>query len=181
MKKATAELFKAKEGRIKVGIAHKSGFSEDVSVGELGIRVVVTELFNRRNAYILIDGNNMVKGLRERIINSLKVEGIEAEVMTTDSHAMNKKEAYNYVGMKTKKHDEIINTIKEAVKEAISDLEPVDVGAGTGIAKNVFVFGSHTTAKLLSTANTTIAMGGFLVASVTVAAIALSILAFLLV
>jgi len=181
VKKTTAELFKAKEGRIKVGIAHKSGFPEDVSIGELGIRVVVTELFNRRNAYILIDGNNMVKGLRERIINSLNVEGIEAEVMTTDTHAMNKKEVYNYVGMKTKKHDEIINTIKEAVKEAISDLEPVEVGAGTGIAKNVFVFGSHTTAKLLSTANATVVMGGFLAVSVTVATIALSILAFLLV
>ncbi len=181
VKKATSELFKAREGRIKVGIAHKSGLSEDASIGELGIRVAVTELFNKRNAYILIDGNNMVKGLRERIINGLKAEGVEAEVMTTDSHAMNKKEAYNYVGMKTKKHDEIINTIKEAVKEAVSDLEPVEVGAGTGIAEHVFVFGSHTTAKLLSTANATIAMGGFLVVSVTVAAIALSILAFLLV
>lgn len=184
VKKATPELLKAKEGRIKIGIAHREISSKENGIGELGLRIAVIEVLNRRNAYILIDGNNMVIGLREEILDSLKREGLieEAEVMTTDSHAVNKKEAYNYIGMKMGEgYEELINTIKEGVKEAIGDLEPVEVGADTRVAENVFVFGSHATIKLLSTANATIAMGGFLAVSVAVASIALSILAFLFV
>ncbi len=44
----------------------------------------------QRFAYITIDGNNMIRGLREHILETAKRSGFEdAEVMTTDTHMVN--------------------------------------------------------------------------------------------
>ena len=54
------------------------------------MRALVTEVCGERTAYILVDGNNMLAGLRERILKKIQSLGVaNAEILTTDSHALN--------------------------------------------------------------------------------------------
>lgn len=142
-------------------------------MGDLGICVAVVETQGQRTAYIVIDGNNMVTGLREKIIERLPVD--EAEVMTTDTHVVNTISAINYVGQNFDRNT-LIEKISELVNKAIADLEPVSVGMEIEIAENIRVFGSHKIAKLASTANAMVAMAGAFAAAVIVSAVSLTVL-----
>ncbi|MHC1567426.1 MAG: DUF2070 family protein [Candidatus Syntropharchaeia archaeon] len=175
--KASELVFSKESGEIKLGVSKRDPINTK-EMGDLGIRTAVFEISGQKTAYILLDGNNIVPGLREKIIKALPVE--EAEIMTTDTHSVNRKTAFNYIGMETD-HDELREVIKESVEEAIADLEPVEVGIKTEIARDIFVFGSHKTAHLKSTVNTISAIGGFLALSVMIAALCLCILAFLVI
>lgn len=172
---AAEKLSAAKNARIRVGVSKRDAmYSLDEGMGALGIRVVVVEVLGQKSAYVLIDGNNMVLGLRDKIIKALPVE--EAEVMTTDTHVVNFI-GDNFIGARID-HAELINTIREMTEEAIEDLEPVRVGMNTEFAEDVLVFGSHRTAQLASTVNAIIAMGGALAISIMIAALALAIFVF---
>jgi len=173
---ATEQLLTMPEGEIRIGVSRRDAmYSMEEGMGALGIRVAVIEVSGQKTAYVLIDGNNMVAGLREKIISALPVD--MAEVMTTDTHVVNTASGKNYVGLKID-HDELINTIKEMTEEAIKDLELVQVGMNSEFAEDVVIFGSHRTAQLASTVNAIMAMGGALAISIVTIALALAILAF---
>ena len=58
-------------------------------MGAGGITAIVVQVENEKTAYVVIDGNNMAPGLREKILNSLTELGFAAsEVFTTDTHAV---------------------------------------------------------------------------------------------
>jgi len=172
----TERLLTMPEGDVRIGVSKRSGaYSIEEGMGALGIRVVVVEALGQRTAYVLIDGNNMVAGLREAIISALPTD--EAEVMTTDTHVVNVASRKNYIGMKMD-HDELIKMIKEMTEEAIADLEPGQVGMNTEFAEDVIVFGSHRTAQIASTVNAIRAMGGALAISIVIVALVLAMLAF---
>ncbi|UCH57902.1 MAG: DUF2070 family protein [Candidatus Bathyarchaeota archaeon] len=63
----------------------------DEGMGPNGIAALLVRLENgRTSAYIVVDGNNMLSGLRERIVGAVKTLGIEGvEVMTSDIHLVN--------------------------------------------------------------------------------------------
>jgi len=173
---ATEQLLAMPDGEVKIGVSKRDAmYSIEEGMGSLGVRVAVIEVLGQRTAYVLIDGNNMVAGLREKIINALPVD--MAEVMTTDTHVVNTASGKNYVGLKID-HDELINTIKEMTEEAIKDLEPVQVGMNSEFAEDVVIFGSHRTAQLASTVNAIMAMSGALAISIVTIALVLAILAF---
>lgn len=161
-------------GDLKLGVASSPPICTRLEgMGDLGIRVAVIEALGQRTAYIVIDGNNMVKGLREEIIEKLPVD--EAEVMTTDTHVVNTLSGANYVGQHMD-CELLIDTIAELVDKAIADLEPVKAGMESELAMDVNVFGSHKIAKLASTANAMVAMGGAFAVAVIVAALSLTML-----
>lgn len=165
-------------GELKVGVASSPPICSRLEgMGDLGIRVAVMEVLGQRTAYIVIDGNNMITGLRERIIEKLPVD--DAEIMTTDTHVVNTLSGANYVGQKLD-CDMLIKTIHKLVDRAINDLEPVEVGTDIEIAEDVRVFGSHKIAKLASTANAMVAMAGAFAVAVIVAAVSLTLLIFTL-
>ncbi len=171
----TEKLLATKNARIRLGVSKRNPMhSQDKGIGALGIKVAVVEVLGQKTAYALIDGNNMVLGLRDAIIKALPVN--EAEVMTTDTHAVNFGGS-NFIGTRID-HAELINTIREMTDEAIEDLEPVQAGMATEFAEDVLVFGSHRTAQLASTVNAIISMGGGLAISIIVAALALAIFVF---
>ncbi len=63
---------------LKHGIGHGSGY------------VCLINVDGKPLSYVVIDGNNMVRGLREDIHNALEAAGITpVETMTTDTHAVN--------------------------------------------------------------------------------------------
>ncbi|MEM2921156.1 MAG: DUF2070 family protein [Candidatus Bathyarchaeia archaeon] len=64
-------------------------FGVEQGVGPGGIAVAVINVNGQETAYIVVDGNNMISGLRERILESLSDILHDAEIMTTDTHVVN--------------------------------------------------------------------------------------------
>jgi len=116
---------------LEVGAANimPKEFSLQDGMGLGGITVIVIEVGKQKTAYVVIDGNNMVSGLREKILSTLHLIGIdEGEVFTTDTHSVNaltlNKRGYHPVG-EAIDHEKLISYIKEATQKAMADLEPV--------------------------------------------------------
>ena len=175
--KITHTLKNSDEYDIKMGVSFKrENYRENI--GHFGIRAIVTDVSDVRTAYVLIDGNNMVAGLRERIIRRIKHElHIQyAEVMTTDSHALNKTHAYKFVG--DIDPDAVENTVIKTVSAALSDMEPVEVAGSTEIAENIHVFGEHFTAKLISIVNTITSMATLWIIFAFISALSISLTLF---
>ena len=98
-------------------------------MGPGGITTIVVKVGKQKAAYIVIDGNNMVSGLREKVLSALHSLGIDdGEVFTTDTHAVSavilSQRGYNAVG-EAIDHERLIAHIKEATVVAMSKLEHV--------------------------------------------------------
>jgi len=167
----------AERGQLRCGVAWaETDWVPEEGIGPLGIRVAVFEVGDERTAYVLIDGNNMEPGLRERILDA--IEGVGAvEVMTSDTHIVNTMEAENQVGDAIPE-DEVVEQISGLVDDAIADLEPVEAGMASERAE-VTVFGNDRTETLASTANAMVSLGGALAAAFVLAVMAVSVLIFL--
>jgi putative membrane protein len=161
---------------IRLGTAHdETPWDPQEGIGPLGIRVAVLEADGHTTAYVLIDGNNMEPGLRERIVEA--VDGVDLlEVLTTDTHVVNTVEAENQVGDGIPQ-DKLVSLINELVAEANADREPVEAGMATEKAE-VTVFGNDRTETLASTANAVVSMGAALAGAFIAAVFALSVLLF---
>jgi putative membrane protein len=121
------------------------GFSLQDGMGPGGITVIVVKVSEQKTAYVVIDGNNMVSGLRERILSTLKSMGMsEGEVFTTDTHAVNalilSKRGYHPIG-EAIDHEKLIGYIKRVTLAAVSDLERAKAGARGMTVRNVKVIG----------------------------------------
>jgi putative membrane protein len=119
------------------------GLKEGMGPG--GITVVVVKVGIQRTAYVVIDGNNMVTGLREKIISSLDSMEIEGgEIFTTDTHSVNAvilgDRGYHPIG-EAIDHGKLIGYIKDVTLAALSDLEPVDVTCAITTIPDVKVVG----------------------------------------
>jgi len=122
----------------KVGAAHARPLDFDLKqgYGPAGISVIVVEVNGQRFAYVCVDGNNMIRGLREKILMALDSVGVDdGEVMTTDTHMVNgvvpARLGYHPVG-EVAAWDPLINEIAGVCKEALADLEDAEVGVVTG-------------------------------------------------
>ncbi|MFB6222810.1 MAG: DUF2070 family protein [Haloarcula sp.] len=171
-------LTDSETGHLRCGVAwDETPWEPEEGIGPLGIRVCVFEVDGQRTAYVLIDGNNMEPGLRERIIDA--VDGVDTiEVMTSDTHIVNTVEAENQVGQAIPEK-ELITLIDDLVGRAVADLEPVEAGMASEQA-TVTVFGNDRTETLASTANAMVSMGGALAVAFILAVMTLSVLIFLL-
>lgn len=127
-------------------------------IGESGIKTMIIEVNNQRTAYVLFDSNNMEIGFRQEIIDAVSDLDIdEIEVMTTDTHTVNTlSRGYNPVGIA--KRPEIIEYVKLSIKEALKDLEKVEVGTGTEKIKNLNTFGPKNSTELISTISSVVAV-----------------------
>jgi putative membrane protein len=122
----------------KVGVARKvlDGFTLKDGFGPGGISVVGIEANGQRFAYLSIDGNNMVKGLREEILERVRGLGFDdGEVMTTDTHMVNgivhARLGYHLVG-EVVPRQQLLDEITVTCREAMSDLEACEVGVVSG-------------------------------------------------
>ena len=120
----------------KFGIAkRKPAFKLRDGFGPGGISVAVVEADGQRFAYICIDGNNMVKDLREEILTEVRTLGFnDGEVLTSDTHMVNgivsARLGYYPVGAVVQR-SLLMSEIKQACQSAIADLEPCEAGAVT--------------------------------------------------
>jgi putative membrane protein len=175
---AARDLLDSPDAPIGLGIAwDRTPWRPEEGIGPLGIRIAVIEVDGQRTAYVLVDGNNMEPGLRDRIRDGITTVD-DLEVMTTDTHVVNTVEADNQVGAAID-NAELVDRIRALVDDAIADVEPVEAGMATERA-DVIVFGNDRTETLASHANAVIAMGGALAAAIAIAVIAVSMLVFFL-
>jgi putative membrane protein len=135
------------KNKFKVGSAtvYPDEFTLKSGMGTGGITAIVIEVDKQKTAYVVIDGNNMVAGLREEIIESLESLGFsESEVLTTDTHAVSALvtggRGYHPVG-EVMDHQILIHHIKEAAKKAQANLEASRAGYLRLVVPQVRVIG----------------------------------------
>jgi putative membrane protein len=160
--KLNADLDDTPAYTLETGFAADYNFNISEGFGPMGIQVLVIrcESDSEKNtyAYILFDGNNMVSGLREQILNSIAPYVDDAEVFTTDNHIVNATMGgYNPVGLKIEPK-RIIQNIQKLVKRAKDNLAYSEVGVNSGIVKNIRILGKNMPMRLSTTINTTIAI-----------------------
>ena len=108
--------------KIKMGFSHVE--FDGKSIGPGGIRAAVFEYGSKRIAYILMDGNNIKKGLRGKIRGEIKNVD-EVELFSTDNHIVNMSMMdLNPVGQ-SDSWDSIVAACQEAVNHALENLEEV--------------------------------------------------------
>jgi putative membrane protein len=107
-------------------IPEEWGLEEGMGPG--GISVLMIKLIDGQSmAYVVVDSNNMITGLRERVVATLEKSLVDdAEIMTSDVHIVNAIGAtdrgYSPMGEKIS-HEKLVEYITNAVKMAISELE----------------------------------------------------------
>jgi len=121
-------------------------FSIEDGMGSGGITVIVVKSGQQKAAYVVIDGNNMVSGLRERILSSLRSVGIdEGEIFTTDTHEVNALiltgHGYHPVG-EAMENEKLISYVEDLTRSALANLEEVGVSCRSIKVPNVKVVGA---------------------------------------
>lgn len=127
-------------------------FSREQGFGDLGVQVLVVEACGQRAAYVLLDGNNMVEGGREALLERCLGLVDEAEIMTTDSHVVNTVTGKNPIGRRVP-IDDLAPVVERALRAALADLAPARAASSTAWCENVVVFGSTRITQLASTVN----------------------------
>ncbi len=120
-------------------------FSLKDGMGTGGITAVVVKVGSQKTAYVVIDGNNMVSGLREKILDALSSAGFEeSEVFTTDTHAVSAvvvgRRGYHPLG-EAIDHEVLIKQIVTAALAATSNLERSKAGYTRIVVPKVRVIG----------------------------------------
>lgn len=130
-KKALDAAAKESLQPFKLGFSKKiiEGYGVKEGIGPGGIVVHLFMFGDGLYAYVTIDGNNMVSGLREEIIRRLKALDLgvkDGEVFTTDTHVVNATatgRGYHPIGEAIDR-EKLLKTVSEALREAYNGLKP---------------------------------------------------------
>ncbi|MCW3995666.1 MAG: DUF2070 family protein [Candidatus Bathyarchaeota archaeon] len=135
--------------RFKVGAASvfPQEFTAKQGMGTGGITAIVVEVQGQKTAYIVIDGNNMIPGLREKLIAVLQSGGFDqTEIFTTDTHAVSAlvtgRRGYHPVG-EAMDQDALVRWVGEAANKARANLEDCKVGYKQFVVPHVRVIGEE--------------------------------------
>jgi len=152
---AVEGAMRAPRGRLQVGFGSRTEFATpEQGIGSCGIQALVVAASGRRTAYVLVDGNNMVPGLRDEIRTRLFGVVEDAEVLTTDNHSVNlTMGGFNPVGLNFDRA-RLVDLAEEAVREAASGFVDAEVGAGSGWV-DLRIFGPESTARLTTSVGAT--------------------------
>jgi putative membrane protein len=122
-------------------------FNLKAGMGTGGITAIIVQVEEQKTAYVVIDGNNMISGLREKLLAALASLGFdESEVFTTDTHAVSAlvtgRRGYHPVG-EVMDHELLIRYISEVTKKAESNLEACKTGCIHFVVPKVRVIGEE--------------------------------------
>lgn len=145
LQKAVAQ--QKKPYRVGAATVYPKEFTLKAGMGTGGITAIVVEVDGQKTAYVVVDGNNMVSGLREKVLASLTALGFsESEVFTTDSHAVSAlvtgRRGYHPVG-EVMDQDVLTRYIGEAAKQAETNLEAAKAGFSRFVVPQVRVIGEE--------------------------------------
>jgi len=141
------EVSKRKRSDLQIGVARVTPkeFSLHEGIGPGGIAALLVRVSDQTTAYITIDGNNMISGLREKILTALSEVGInDGEIFTTDTHAVNavvlNARGYHPVGEATDQ-ETLIKYVRQVTMDALANLERSEVAWCTDTVSGVKVIG----------------------------------------
>ena len=122
-------------------------FSLKAGMGTGGITATVVQVDGQKSVYAVIDGNNMIPGLREKILAALTSAGFdEGEVFTTDTHAVSAlvtgRRGYHPVG-EVMDQELLIRYICDVAKKAEANLEVSKAGFLRFVVPKVRVIGEE--------------------------------------
>ncbi len=122
-------------------------FNLGQGIGSGGITALVVKVADQKTAYITIDGNNMVSGLRERILAALSEMGVDdGEVFTTDTHEVNavvlSARGYHPVG-EAVDQETLLKYVGAVTADALANLEEVEVAWRVDTVSGVRVIGER--------------------------------------
>jgi len=136
-------------GPFEVGFCrlNPAGVSLDDGLGPDGICAITLKVGGEVSALLILDGNNMMAGLREKIREELNKDLLSSrsEVVTTDTHLVtglsNVRGGYEPLGARISQLL-LVQSCKEAVSKAIVGARPARISIISGIAKGIRVVGS---------------------------------------
>jgi len=154
-----AALAAAVDGRVAVGVATRSGYSiRESGIGPEGLRALVIRVDGRTTGYLLIDGNNLLVGMRDPIVAALQGVVDVAEVWTTDNHVVHEVDGtINALGERYPQAA-IAKDGVEVMRAAVANLAPSEVRFGAKDVPAVKVLGPGYTARLLTSLGDTLSM-----------------------
>jgi len=149
----------ARDGPLEVGTARRDGYSIGRDgIAPLGLRALVVRTGDTTTGYVLIDGNNLVAGLRARIVQELEQVVDVAEVMTTDNHVVHEVDGgVNPVGERYPT-EALVRDARAVLEAAKADLAPAEVRFASKVLPAVQVLGPNYTARLLTSLGDTLSM-----------------------
>ncbi len=142
-------------GPFKAGAAGDtlSEFALEDGIGPGGLSALALQREEAVAVYLTIDGNNMLTGFRERILQSLREMGVsDAEIMTTDTHLVTglvrSELGYYPVGAHVSE-ELMIQKITQCVQRATANLESSSAGLSE-FSLQLQVLGSDTFESITS-------------------------------
>jgi len=161
------------KGILKAGFSNVGleGYSIKDGIGQAGIMAMVTEVNNVKGAFVSVDGNNMIVGLRDKIKDALDAVGFRlAEITTTDTHVVTghtSGEGYFPLG-KAIPEKYLIEKIVEAVGKADSRKAECSVKFSKRKVEGVYLLGDRGLENLWKVTNDSfrVAKRGVLVLSI---------------
>lgn len=154
---ATRKAIEAESKGYRVGVGHLPNEGEFCSMGPTGVQALVIEVGDQTMAWILADGNNMERFLREKIRDSVMGKVDEAEVLTSDNHIVNVSVGgFNPVGLEDD-DEEIVAACNEAVYKALANMKEAESAAVRDEIGDVMVWGKGNTIRLSTTINAAVA------------------------
>ncbi len=148
------------QGLFEVGAGHRVvPFGRRKGFGELGVQVLVVRAGGQTTAWVLLDGNNLLAGVREEVRAALLEHVDECELLTTDTHVVNTLSGRNPVGLAVPVTD-IMPFILGAVHDALDDMDPARAAGSTVRLDGIRVFGYGRIGQLGTTAAALVAMLG---------------------
>jgi len=133
-----------KEFRLGVCQTSPESITKKDGLGPGGISVLVFEIEGEEIAFISLDGNNMVPGMRQDILDALQSIGIEkGEPITTDTHVVNaiSLSSGGYPPLGKYKRERIIEETIHAVETARSRKQAAGITIESSIIANLRTFG----------------------------------------
>lgn len=152
-----ARALKGQREGVRAGAGRVPPARGSRGMGAMGVQALVVEAGGKRMAWVLVDGNNLMCGLREAARERLLRLVDEVEVLTTDSHVVNVMVGgFNPVGLK-EPQDRVVEMMVHAVEDALGRMADAEVGAARVEVEDVEVFGRGNTIRLSSAINSSVA------------------------
>ena len=165
---------------LRIGVSSRNIFDalgqpEDLARGNMD--VVIFRIAGSDRAMIKFNANNMLPSLRRSIIEHVrKAHGIDAEVYTTDTHAVNSLNlnVSNVLGRRTNRED-LFREIDAAVADALSNVEEVRPYYHKAVLPRFMVWGTDITSKLHNIAGYVVSMARLVVPATVIAGFIIAI------
>ena len=163
----------ASSDRLRAGFACESIFEELDEPQDIADGMMNSALFaigEKSYALLQFNANNMLPALRNQIVKHVKTKyGIDAEVCTTDTHAVNSlgMTASNVLGRSTS-FRQLKPHIDSCIRNAMKSMEEVDVMHSRGTVKNFKVWGRNVQDRIATVLDSVIAMGRVVIPAIIV-------------